>query len=154
MIRKIPYQAMFGMLCVLASFSMGNAALPQPKKKVGTEVWWSLKQVVRPAVPDGPESNPIDRFIQAEIRNRGLTAVGAADKLSLLRRVYLDLIGIPPSPAEQEAFLADDSPDAYEKVVDRLLADESATSIPSIPRTTNGPENSSMRSDSVTIRRP
>ena len=152
MIRKIPYQAMFGMLCVLASFSMGNAALPQPKKKVGTEVWWSLKPVVRPAVPDGLESNPIDRFIQAEIRNRGLTAVGAADKLSLLRRVYLDLIGIPPSPAEQEAFLADDSPDAYEKVVDRLLADESATSIPSIPRTTNGPENSSMRSDSVTIR--
>ncbi len=115
---------MFGMLCVLAWVSAGEAALPKPKKKTGHEVWWSLKQVVRPAVPDGPESNPIDRFVHEEIKNRGLQTVGAADKLSLLRRVHLDLIGIPPSPAQQEAFLADDSADAYEKVVDRLLADE------------------------------
>src|SRR5204862_3377941 len=88
------------------------------------EVWWSLKPVVRPALPDGPETNPIDRFINAEFQNRGIKAVGAADKTSLLRRVYLDLIGIPPSPAEQDAFLADNSADAYEKVVDRLLANE------------------------------
>ena len=115
---------MFGILCVLSSVSVGGAALPTPKKKTGTEVWWSLKPVVRPAVPDGPESNPIDRFIRAEIKNRGLKAAGAADRLSLLRRVHLDLIGIPPSPAEQEAFLADDPAGAYEKVVDRLLADE------------------------------
>ncbi len=50
--------------------------------------------------------------------------VGKADKLTLLRRVYFDLIGIPPTVAEQEAFLADSSPDAYEKIVDRLLANE------------------------------
>ncbi len=49
---------------------------------------------------------------------------GKADKLTLLRRVYFDLIGIPPTIAEQDAFLADQSPDAYAKVVDRLLADE------------------------------
>jgi len=103
---------------------LGHAALPQPKKKVGNAVWWSLKPVVRPEVPEGPEANPIDRFINAEITHRGLQAVGAADKLSLLRRVHLDLIGIPPSPEEQDAFLSDHSADAYEKVVDKLLADE------------------------------
>ncbi|MDB6037918.1 MAG: hypothetical protein JWM99_1759, partial [Verrucomicrobiales bacterium] len=54
----------------------------------------------------------------------GLKAVGPVDKLTLLRRVYMDLIGIPPSPAEQDAFLADSSTNAYEKVVDRLLDDE------------------------------
>ena len=124
MIRRNPYQTMIGILCVLYFISVGEAALPKPKKKTGTEVWWSLKPVVRPDVPDGPETNPIDRFINAEIKNRGLKAVGAADRLSLLRRVHLDLIGIPPSPAEQEAFLADDPAEAYEKVVDRLLADE------------------------------
>ncbi len=95
-----------------------------PTNKAKGEGWWSLKPVVRPALPDGPEANPIDRFINAELRHRGLKAVGTADKLSLLRRVYLDLVGIPPSPAVQEAFLADDSTDAYDKVVDRLLADE------------------------------
>ncbi len=97
-----------------------NRKPTRPKARV----WWSLKPVVRPALPEGSEANPIDRFINAEFANRGVKAVGAADKLSLLRRVYLDLIGIPPSPVEQEAFLASDSPDAYEQVVDRLLADE------------------------------
>ena len=86
--------------------------------------WWSLKPVVRPALPEGPEANPIDRFIRADQQSRKLKAAGSADKLTLLRRVHLDLTGIPPSPAEQAAFLADTSADAYEKVVDRLLADE------------------------------
>jgi len=82
--------------------------------------------VVRPTVPTGltKSTNPIDAFIAAEYKKRGLRSVGPADKLVLLRRVYLDLIGIPPTPAEQDAFLKDDSPDAYEKVVDRLLANE------------------------------
>src|SRR5207237_4943152 len=68
--------------------------------------------------------NPIDAFVAAEQRVRGLKPVGPADKRTLLRRVHLDLIGLPPTPAEQEAFLKDDSADAYEKVVDRLLASE------------------------------
>lgn len=88
------------------------------------EVWWSLKPVLRPELPEGSEANPIDRLIGADQKKRGLKAAGSADKATLLRRVYLDLIGIPPTPAELEAFLADNSPDAYEKVVDRLLADE------------------------------
>src|SRR5439155_11011731 len=60
----------------------------------------------------------------AEYRKKGLRPAGATDKYTLLRRVYLDLIGIPPSPAEQDAYLKDESPDAYEKVVDKLLASE------------------------------
>jgi hypothetical protein len=87
---------------------------------------WSLQPVTEPPVPVGvtASSNPIDAFIAADYKARGLTPVGKADKLTLLRRVYLDLIGIPPTPAEQEAFLADKASDAYEKTVDRLLENE------------------------------
>ena len=77
-------------------------------------------------VPTGvsTSTNPIDAFIAAQLKQKGLKPAGQADKRTLLRRVYFDLIGLPPTPAEQEAFLKDDSPDAYEKVVDRLLASE------------------------------
>ena len=87
---------------------------------------WALKPVVRPAVPGGvtASTNPIDAFIAAEYQSKGLTPVGPADAAALLRRVYFDLIGLPPTPAEQDAFLKDPSPEAYEKVVDRLLANE------------------------------
>src|SRR5260370_9990799 len=87
---------------------------------------WVLKPVARPAVPAGvtQSANPIDAFIAAEYRKQGLHPAGPADKRTLLRRVYLDLVGIPPQPAEQEAFLQDQSPDAYEKVVDKLLSSE------------------------------
>jgi hypothetical protein len=87
---------------------------------------WYLKPVERPTVPLGvtPSTNPIDAFIAAKLKDKGLQTAGPAGKASLLRRVYLDLIGIPPTPAELEAFLADKTPDAYEKVVDRLLADK------------------------------
>ena len=86
--------------------------------------WWALQPVERPELPAGltESANPIDAFIAAEYRSKGLTPVGQADKSALLRRVYLDLIGIPPTPAEQEAFFSDTSPGAHEKVVDHLLA--------------------------------
>jgi hypothetical protein len=69
-------------------------------------------------------SNPIDAFIAADYRAKGLQPVSPADKATLLRRVYLDLIGLPPTPAEQDAFVKDPSPDAYDNVVDRLLTSE------------------------------
>ncbi|HWB02535.1 MAG TPA: DUF1549 domain-containing protein, partial [Verrucomicrobiales bacterium] len=122
MTKDIPYQALLWIVLLLVSISTSRAGTKENTAKRGD--WWSLKPVVRPNVPDGPEANPIDRFINAELRNRGLKPVGPADRATLLRRVYLDLIGIPPSAAEQEAFLADQSKEAYEKVVDRLLADE------------------------------
>lgn len=87
---------------------------------------WALRPVQSPVVPSmGDErTNPIDAFVAAEHVAQGLTAAGPADKATLLRRVYLDLIGIPPTISEQDAFLNDPAPDAYEKVVDQLLANE------------------------------
>jgi hypothetical protein len=109
-------------MCLLLAFAVPALANAEDKK---AELW-SLKPVVRPEPPAGvtDSTNPIDAFIAAEWKAKGLTPAGRADRRTLLRRVYLDLIGLPPSPAEQDAFLADTSPDAYEKVVDRLLASE------------------------------
>ncbi|MBX9627758.1 MAG: PSD1 and planctomycete cytochrome C domain-containing protein [Gemmataceae bacterium] len=88
---------------------------------------WSFRPVKRPAVPEVRDPkievrNPIDAFVAAEWVKRGLTPVGPADKRTLLRRVTVDLTGLPPTADEYAAFLADESPGAYEKVVDRLLA--------------------------------
>jgi hypothetical protein len=108
-------------------FSLGLwCGLAPPPAKEGPPALWSLRPVLRPAVPAGatPADNPIDAFLAAGHRARGLKPAGAADRRALLRRVYLDLIGLPPGPAEQAAFLEDASPDAYLKVVDRLLASE------------------------------
>ncbi len=66
--------------------------------------------------------NPIDRFILARLESEGLTPSAPADRITLIRRITLDLTGLPPTPSEVDAFLADHSPNAYEKVVDRLLA--------------------------------
>ena len=87
---------------------------------------WSLQPVKKFAPPAGvtASTNPIDAFIAEDYKAKGLIPTGKADKPTLLRRVYLDLIGLPPTPAEQDAFLADPAPDAYEKAVDRLLENE------------------------------
>ena len=66
--------------------------------------------------------NPIDDFVLARLEKEGLTPSPEADRVTLLRRLSLDLIGLPPTPEEVDAFLADKSPNAYEKQVDRLLA--------------------------------
>ncbi len=89
-----------------------------------TKAFWSFQPVQRPAVPVLPSdwmSNPIDAFILARLRSEGVSPAARADKAELIRRVTYDLTGLPPDPAEVAAFLADDSADAYEKVVDRLL---------------------------------
>ncbi|MEO2088187.1 MAG: DUF1549 domain-containing protein, partial [Gemmataceae bacterium] len=85
--------------------------------------WWSLQPVKRPEVPkaDGTP-NPIDRFILARLEKTGLTPAPPADKRTLIRRVYFDLLGLPPTFEQVEAFAEDDSPDAYEKLIDTLLA--------------------------------
>ena len=81
---------------------------------------WSLQPVISPAVPPGAK-NPIDAFLAAQRKAKGIGTNPRADKLTLLRRLNFDTTGLPPSPAEQDAFLADASTDAYEKLVDRLL---------------------------------
>jgi hypothetical protein len=87
---------------------------------------WAFRQPLRPAVPAVKESrwsrNPIDAFISAEHAKRGITPLGETEKRTLIRRVYLDLTGLPPTPEEVRQFEADKNPSAYEKIVDRLLA--------------------------------
>ncbi len=88
--------------------------------------FWSFQPVKAtepPTVKDAAwNGTPIDRFLQAKREALGLKPVGMADKRVLIRRVTFDLIGLPPTPEEIDAFLADDTPKAFEKVVDRLLA--------------------------------
>jgi hypothetical protein len=88
--------------------------------------WWAIQKVVKPAVPAPKDSawvrNPVDAFILAKLESKNLRPAPPADRITLLRRVTLDLTGLVPTPEEVQAFLSDRSPDAYEKVVDRLLA--------------------------------
>ena len=107
---------------------------PQRKRKgVVTDAdreFWAYRPVTRPAVPPPPGGTPeavvvneIDRFILARLATAGIAPLPQADRATLVRRLFLDLVGVPPSPAEAAAFVADDSPDAYGRLVDRLLAD-------------------------------
>jgi hypothetical protein len=90
------------------------------------EPHWAFVKAERPELPKVKQEawvkNDIDRFVLAKLEAKGLTPQKDADKATLLRRVSLDLTGLPPTVAEVETFLKDTSPNAYEKVVDRLLA--------------------------------
>jgi mono/diheme cytochrome c family protein len=87
---------------------------------------WAFQPVKKPTVPTvqntGWVKNPIDNFVLAKLEANGMTPNAPADKATLIRRVYFDLIGLPPHPAEVMAFTKDNSPDALAKVVDKLLA--------------------------------
>ncbi|MFM8271162.1 MAG: DUF1549 domain-containing protein, partial [Gemmata sp.] len=88
-------------------------------------IWWAFQPVKRPEPPEvvAPQpANPIDAFIRAKLDPLGLKPAAPADKRTLLRRVTFDLIGLPPTPEQVDAFLKDDSPEAFAKVVDQLLA--------------------------------
>src|SRR5262249_13126504 len=94
---------------------------------------WAYLPVRRPPIPNGPAPaaapgvrhpgrNPIDAFIQARLAREGVEPSPEADRRTLLRRVTLDLTGLPPTPEELAAFESDTAVDAYDRVVDRLLA--------------------------------
>ena len=89
---------------------------------------WAFEPVRRPALPNVAQENwarnPIDRFVLEKLEEKGLAPSPAADRYTLIRRLYLDLLGLLPSVAEADAFAADDRPDAYERLVDRLLASD------------------------------
>ncbi len=107
------------------------AGTPVPEKTAAYRIapeqrdFWSFRPVVEPALPTvrngGWIKSPIDRFILARLEEKGLQPAPAAGKRTLLRRATLDLTGLPPTPEEVSAFLADNSPDAFAKVIDRLL---------------------------------
>jgi hypothetical protein len=88
--------------------------------------WWAFEPLKRPDVPavsDGKWArNSIDQFIFAALAQKGLTPSAEADRRVLIRRLYFDLLGLPPGPEEVEAFIGDPDPGAYERLVDRLLA--------------------------------
>jgi len=87
---------------------------------------WAFRPVVAPAIPrsqpGGWSLNPLDSFIEDRLRRAGLTPSEPADRRTLIRRLYLDVTGLPPSPAEIDQFLGDQAADAYQQLVDRLLA--------------------------------
>jgi hypothetical protein len=112
-------------LCAVFLYSIATAAAQGGAKETVEEQFakraarlWSLQPVMRPAIPVGvtASANPIDTFIGADYKAKGLVPAGKANRLTLLRRVYFDLIGIPPTTGEQDAFLLDQSPDAYGKL--------------------------------------
>ncbi|MCA9418014.1 MAG: DUF1549 domain-containing protein, partial [Candidatus Omnitrophica bacterium] len=87
--------------------------------------FWSFRRLSKPSQPEVTDPDwartPIDRFILAGLEERGLSPTPRASKQKLIRRLYFDLIGLPPSPEEVQSFVEDDSPSAYEDLVDRLL---------------------------------
>jgi mono/diheme cytochrome c family protein len=87
---------------------------------------WSFQPVKRPVEPAVKNEkwihNPIDRFILARLEKDGIAPSSEADRVTLIRRLYLDMVGLPPLPANVDSFLKDDKPGAYERVVDKLLA--------------------------------
>jgi hypothetical protein len=106
-----------------AWIEQGAAGPPDETPEADPREHWSFRPLVRPAIPAASASHPIDAFLAARHTELGLRPQAAVSKELLLRRVYLDLIGLPPTREELQAFLSDDSPDAYERVVDRLLND-------------------------------
>lgn len=113
-------------IATLASWIDEGAKAPDEPLPDDPLKHWSFQKPVRPPLPEvaggSSSTHPIDRFLAVEHQRRGLVPSRPADKNVLLRRIYLDLVGLPPTAAELRAFLADTSQDAYEKVVDRLLA--------------------------------
>ena len=101
--------------------------LTTPAKKRDPHLDWVLRKAAAPAVPAVRDAswmaNPIDAFILSKLEARGLQPAPAAGKRALLRRVFFDLVGVPPTLAEADEFLRDSSPNAYEKLLDRLLGD-------------------------------
>jgi hypothetical protein len=124
--RKLPA----GQIDVIRKWIAEGAVWPSDgavsvAKRKGAD-WWAFQPVQHPDPPAVSQTdwvrNPIDRFILARLEKEKLAPSPEASRATLLRRVSLDLTGLPPSPKEVQDFLADSRPDAYERVVDRLLA--------------------------------
>jgi hypothetical protein len=113
-------------LALLVLLGLGRGLLAEEPRGAGKFEHWGVQPVVRPAVGElarsGWAGGPIDFFVGAQQEARGLVPRPDAAPAVLLRRATLDVTGLPPTPDELHAFLDDESPDAYERVVDRLLA--------------------------------
>ncbi len=107
-----------------AEWPESESAIRNPQSAINKH--WAFTAPVRPALPKVANAawvkNPIDAFVLARLEKENLKPSPEADRVTLIRRLSLDLIGLPPTPEEVDAFVADQSPRAYEKLVDRLLA--------------------------------
>ena len=121
-------------IAILEQWIAQGARTARPEPEQVPKIWiteeereyWAFKPMTRPPVPKVKDAarvrTPIDAFLLAKLEAKGLGFNPDADKQTLLRRVTLDLTGLPPTPEEVSTFLADDSPDAYDRLVERLLA--------------------------------
>lgn len=107
-----------------------DAGAQWPAEQAGVlksnSAWWSFRKPPRPAVPSVKNSswvlNEVDAFVLKKLEEQNLKPAPPADKQTLIRRAYLDLLGLPPTPQEIKTFVTDRAPDAYEKLIDKLLA--------------------------------
>ena len=135
-VRELPRPAgvSAGTAAALALLVLLNFAAPVDGGRAGADPrdHWAYQPIVRPGVPPPspppttgaaePRRNPIDAFVLARLREKGLSPSPEADRRTLIRRLSYDLTGLPPTPEEADAFAADRRADAYERLVDRLLA--------------------------------
>jgi hypothetical protein len=119
-----------GEIALLRRWIAGGAAWPDAGPKRAGLDWWSLRPLTAPVPPvlQGHRAaawvqSPIDAFVLAKLQARGLSPAPPADRVTLIRRVTFDLLGVPPTPGEIDRFLADRATNAYARLVDRLLAD-------------------------------
>ncbi|MBZ5591565.1 MAG: DUF1549 domain-containing protein [Acidobacteriia bacterium] len=109
-----------GIASLVAAAETPKPFTPQQRR------WWAFQKVTKPAIPQPKNStwvkNDIDAFVLAKLEEKHLAPAPAADRITLIRRATLDLTGLVPTPEEVQAFVSDPSPDAFAKVVDRLLA--------------------------------
>ena len=119
---------------LLVEWVKRGAPDPRIKDPVSADIgdpmdWWSLRPLKCPPVPEAAQNesnghNAIDAFVERQLQLQGLSSAPQADRRTLIRRLYLDLHGLPPTPAAVAAFVADPDPAAYEKLVDQLLDSE------------------------------
>ena len=115
-------------IAILEAWVRDGAVDPRVAEPAATAApgdWWSLRPLVSPSPPAGSApvpQNPIDSFLDERLVKEGLVPVPEADRRSFIRRVSIDLHGLPPTPEEVAAFIADTAPGAHERLVDRLLA--------------------------------
>ncbi len=124
MSRKIgPILCCVAALAFVATVSGATASIAgEPDFPEHQRSHWAFQPVAEPDMPASSTAHPIDAFVLARLRGEGIRPAARADRTTLIRRATFDLHGLPPTPAEVQAFVEDASPDAFAKVVDRLLA--------------------------------